>query len=79
VSVGQWLIEIVRESGLIGKTNVYTFANGPRAPNAPYNAVDDSLYVPTETPQPRRFVSEIGQGYYQSILARRNRDTRDYP
>jgi len=63
MSVGQRLIEIVRESGLIGKTDVYTFANGPRASNAPYNAVDDSLYVPTEAPQPRRFIAETGQGY----------------
>jgi hypothetical protein len=69
VSIGQRLIEIVRESGLIGKTDVYTFANGPRAPNTSYNAVDDGLYMSTETPQSRRFVSKTGQGYYQSILA----------
>lgn len=62
MAVGQRLIKIVRERGLIRKTDVHPFANGPRAPNAPYDAVDDGLYVATETPQSRRLVPETGQG-----------------
>lgn len=57
MSVGQWLIEIICKSGIIRKTDVHTFANGPRTSNAPYDTVNNGLYVSAETPQPRWFVS----------------------
>lgn len=50
VIIGQRLIKIIGEGGLIRKSHVYSFSNRPRATDAPDNTVDDGLYVTTETP-----------------------------
>lgn len=63
MSISQWLIKIVRKGGLVWKTDVHTFSNGPRTPDTSYNTVDDSLYVTAETPQPRWFVSKTDKDY----------------
>jgi len=68
MSISQWLIKIIRKGSPIGKTDVHTFSNGPRTPNTAYNAVDDSLYVAAETPQPRWFISKTDQGLRLHLL-----------
>lgn len=50
VIIGQRLIKIIGESGLIRKSDVDTFPNWPRAADAPNNTVHDGLYMATETP-----------------------------